>query len=670
MNIIKKIQIKHFRSFLGSPSEYSLIVDNITDLNLFSGGNDSGKSNFLRALNLFFNNKTNNTDELNFEKDFFIGKQDKTQKVIEISIDFDLTERQDRDKFLPIKFKISKFFDRNGFRNFLYTFSLNGKNISVDSRSEQNAEITNYFVEQATTDKEKENAKRKEWRYRAKFSGFLNAVSFEYIPAIRDTNYFSLLCGRVILQLKRKEDASLERLEKEKKQINDYKKTLRNKGTSEEFKNLLSDEGKRTTRIQEIDNELENKRYINKAISSLEKQINTNSNNLLKSIDFLESEFRVGTNLQEFFNGFDIGTGNSKNISFKSRGDGIQAKYIPEMLEFLSTISPQKYYIWGFEEPENSAEYNNQRILAEALNEKFCKTKQIFLTTHSEQFLSLYSENSMNVSLYHVKKLKSSDYGEYSQISSFDEEKHDFLFNERDELSAELGFSYITAKYAREIEGLKSSFIKEKQELEKNIEALKKQRQKTIFVEDSAHENIIKKILDEYHSDIAVSKLGSCDKVLSTSKGVKDSFDNFYFVIDGDCKTYNDADAWHNNTLQLKKYCIENYLLTKEVITHLLTLKQEKISAEEFIKNVIDECKSGYSGFAVLKDSIDKYGLDWSAIDNVDASKIFEKIKNKLGYKSAIDIENICFDVLKDTNKLETVFQEIIDFLGLQDVAE
>ena len=82
MNIIKRIQIKHFRSFLGSPSEYSLIIDEVKDLNLFSGGNDSGKSNFLRALNLFFNNKTNNTDDLNFENDFFIGKQDKTQKVI------------------------------------------------------------------------------------------------------------------------------------------------------------------------------------------------------------------------------------------------------------------------------------------------------------------------------------------------------------------------------------------------------------------------------------------------------------------------------------------------------------------------------------------------------------------------------------------------------------
>jgi len=192
-------------------------------------------------------------------------------------------------------------------------------------------------------------------------------------------------------------------------------------------------------------------------------------------------------------------------------------------------------------------------------------------------------------------------------------------------------------------------------------------KQETIFVEDSAHENIVRKLLAEYHSDIAVSKLGSCDKVLSTSKGVKESFDNFYFLIDGDCKTYNDADLWHNNTLQLKKYCIENYLLTKEAITHLLTLKREKISAEEFIKDVIDECKSGYSGFTVLKDSIDKYGLDWSAIDNVDASKIFEKIKNKLGYKSAIDVENVCFDALKNPNKLGTVFQEIIVFLGLKD---
>ena len=667
MDIIKRIQIKHFRSFLGSPSEYSLVVDNIKDLNLFSGGNDSGKSNFLRALNLFFNNKTNNLEDLNFNKDFFIGKKDKTQKVIEISIDFDLTQRPERDKFLPVKFRISKFFDRNGFRNFLYDFTLNEKEISIDSRSEQNTEITKYFMSLAKTDKEMENAKRKEWRYRAKFSGFLNAVSFEYIPAIRDTNYFSLLCGRVIFQLKLKEDANLDRLEKEKRQINDYSKTLKNKGISEEFKKLLQNETERQERIKKIEEELESKRYINKAISSLEEQININSNSLLNSIDFLKSEFRVGTNLNEFFNGFDIGTGNNKNISFKSRGDGIQAKYIPEMLEFLSIISPQKYYIWGFEEPENSAEYKNQMILAKALDKKFSQTKQIFLTTHSEQFLSLYNESSSNISLYHVKKLKSSDYGDYSQIFSFDSKKKDFLFNEKDDLNSELGFSYITAKYAREFEELKSSFIKQKKELETNILKLKKQKKKTIFVEDSAHENIIKKLLAEYHTDITISKLGSCDKVLSTSKGVKNSFDNFYFLIDGDCKAHNDADLWHSNTLQLKKYCIENYLLTKETITHLLILKQEKISADEFIKNVINECKSGYSGFTVLSDIIDKYGLDWTAIDNVDASKIFEKIKNKLGYKSAIDVENFCFDILKNTNKLRTVFQEIIVFLGLND---
>jgi len=665
MDIIKKIQIKHFRSFLGSPSDYSLIVDNIKDLNLFSGGNDSGKSNFLRALNLFFNNKTNNTDDLNFEKDFFIGKQDKTQKVIEISIDFDLTKQPERDKFLPVKFRISKFFDRNGFRNFLYTFLLKGKEINVDSRSEQNTEITNYFVKQATTEKEKENAKRKEWRYRAKFSGFLNAVSFEYIPAIRDANYFSLLCGRVILQLKLKEDTNLERLEKEKKQINDYSKTLKNKGISEEFKDLLQDETKRQRRIQEIENELKNKRYINKAISSLEEQINTNSNSLLKSIDFLESKFRVGANLKEFFNGFDIGTGIGKNISFKSRGDGVQAKYIPEMLEFLSTISPQKYYIWGFEEPENSAEYKNQMMLSEKLNKKFSKTKQIFLTTHSEQFLSLYDDTSSNISLFHVKKLISPDYGEYSQIFSFDSNKKDFLFNEKNELSSDLGFSYITAKYAREIEQLKTSFVNEKKELEKNILELKKQKKKTIFVEDVAHENIVHKILEVYGQDIIVSKLGSCDKVLSVSKGVKGVNDNFYFLIDGDCKIYSDKNLWHNNTLQLKKYCIENYLLTSETITSLLKLHNRPESVDNFMNTIISACQNGFSGFSVLKKSIDRHGMEWEAIDYVDASKIFEKIKNKLGYSKIVDVENVCFDNLKDNNELTTIFQEIIEFLGL-----
>lgn len=662
MNIIKRIQIKHFRSFLGSPSEYSLIIDEVKDLNLFSGGNDSGKSNFLRALNLFFNNKTNNTDDLNFEKDFFIGKQDKTQKVIEISIDFDLSERKDRDKFLPVKFKISKFFDRNGFRNFLYTFSLDEREINIDSRSEQNTEITRYFIEQATSEKEKENASRKEWRYRAKFSGFLNAISFEYIPAIRDNNYFSLLCGRVILQLKLKEDDDLDKLEKEKKQIKDYEKTLKRKGPTEDFREILSDENKRQERIKEIDKELESKRYINKAISSLEDQINTNSNSLLKSIDFLESEFRVGTNLKEFFNGFDIGTGNNKNISFKSRGDGIQAKYIPEMLEFLSAISPQKYYIWGYEEPENSAEYNNQKILSEALVEKFSKTKQIFLTTHSEQFLSLYNENSMNVSLYHVKKLKSSEYGEYSQISSFDKNKKDFLFNERDELSSELGFSYITTKYAREIEDLKSSFIKEKQELEKSVETLKKQRKKIIFVEDEAHKIILEELLQD--KDPKIVPIGSSDKVLACSEALNDK-DYFFFLVDGDRKQGLDSSRkYAKHTYRLSKYCIENYLFDKDVLNNVISSLGKSITPNDLLRDVVNNYNCCDTKFDIIKTLFDCNQFSFEKLDNTDCSELIKQLgRNEFLAQKQYNLIRIFMQEAKKIGKFKKLFSEVLAFL-------
>ena len=49
MNLIASIEISYFRSF----SEIVKIT-NCKDLNIFSGKNDSGKSNILRALNLFF----------------------------------------------------------------------------------------------------------------------------------------------------------------------------------------------------------------------------------------------------------------------------------------------------------------------------------------------------------------------------------------------------------------------------------------------------------------------------------------------------------------------------------------------------------------------------------------------------------------------------------------
>ncbi|MCB9982720.1 MAG: AAA family ATPase [Rhodospirillales bacterium] len=47
MELISKLEIAYFRSI------YSATLHSCTDLNALIGGNDAGKSNILKALNLF-----------------------------------------------------------------------------------------------------------------------------------------------------------------------------------------------------------------------------------------------------------------------------------------------------------------------------------------------------------------------------------------------------------------------------------------------------------------------------------------------------------------------------------------------------------------------------------------------------------------------------------------
>lgn len=78
---IKQIRIKNFRS----------IVDldiNVDKMNIFVGLNDAGKSNILKALNLFFNNETEPGCAFDFETDYskYAPVRKKKAKEIEISI--------------------------------------------------------------------------------------------------------------------------------------------------------------------------------------------------------------------------------------------------------------------------------------------------------------------------------------------------------------------------------------------------------------------------------------------------------------------------------------------------------------------------------------------------------------------------------------------------------
>lgn len=481
MKIIRKVEVKNFRSFLGTTQYDRAEILDITDLNIFSGSNDSGKSNLLRALNLFFNDEVDNIHSFRFNSDFNVFKQDSVQKVIEIKVYFVINQRA---------FSITKFYNRNGYRNFEYRFTETGSDeeIVIDSRANKNEAKYKGNVE----------VLKKENGYKRAATRTIQSISFSYVPAIREGQFFSHLYGKIIYKIKKNEEKLIEKLSTEFKKIEKWEKTKTNKSEKKEFLENLKSEEWRTNRLVEINNIKSRITGIDVAIKGLESKINTFSSNLFSSVEFLSSEFKVGTDLIAFFESFDIGTGGDKDLSLRLRGDGVQARFIPEMLNFMDSISTEKkFFIWGFEEPENSAEYKNQQILAKKLKNVFSKDKQIFLTTHSEEFLSIYDGSDIDkdkrtANLYHVKKnfktVKEKDI-EYSTIKQFDVNNQSFDFaTVKSDLEHDIGTSLIRAKYSKELKIKENEFIAKMELFEEEKVLLRERYERTdkwlLFVED------------------------------------------------------------------------------------------------------------------------------------------------------------------------------------------
>lgn len=88
MNLIKSIHIKNLRSIQNQT------LSETGSLNALIGRNSSGKSNILRALNLFFNGQLEQSKSLNFLLDHYEQEpRIRRKKCIEIAIDFELPEQ-------------------------------------------------------------------------------------------------------------------------------------------------------------------------------------------------------------------------------------------------------------------------------------------------------------------------------------------------------------------------------------------------------------------------------------------------------------------------------------------------------------------------------------------------------------------------------------------------
>jgi len=108
---IDSIEIWYFRSI------FNLKLRSLKDLSVFSGRNDCGKSNVLKALNLFFNNQTDWQKPFNFFTDFSQKRLEqaratvKGKQFVRVEVTFLRGDRSQNS--LPEKFTVTRTWYRD-----------------------------------------------------------------------------------------------------------------------------------------------------------------------------------------------------------------------------------------------------------------------------------------------------------------------------------------------------------------------------------------------------------------------------------------------------------------------------------------------------------------------------------------------------------------------------
>lgn len=320
MKVIESITIRYFRSV------YTLTISPCNDITVITGKNDVGKSNILKALNLFFCQQTDHLSNLNFTEDYSMLRKEEVKKdtirgqqFISITVRFLRGERMQNS--LPPSFSVTRRWDMH---------SPDYKEVSdVHSRMQKYAQKNNIRYSEKTT--------------AMFYSMFLNKIKFIYVPAIKDARVFNDVVNWLQQSL----------FDAKNKKILDDPIAKANAAVQEIVAGLQSDFKTATG----IDNFVELPNTLNYAKGLL--QINTATEGGLVSID--------------------------------KRGDGIRMHYIPKILNYVAENS-KDIYIWGFEEPENSYEYRRCIQVAEEFENQYCKSSQIFISSHSPAFYNNPSE--------------------------------------------------------------------------------------------------------------------------------------------------------------------------------------------------------------------------------------------------------------------------------------
>lgn len=453
MKIIEKIEIHRFRSI----SDVSIETN---ELVIFSGINNSGKSNVLKTLNIFFNKESSFGQKYDFDKDYNKAHTGQAggKRAIKITLHF----FGQGDAALKKPFSISKTFEM-------------GKD---DPDTEYHS--TDYKVQKSINDKDGNITRQ--------FTIFFNRIKFFYIPAVRDKNFVrSLFLNFEKLiehnsgdDFKKKMDSLSEVLQKNSLEISkDFEKFIG-----------LPTKANLSSRITDI-------------LSTVEVNVRTGIKVLRRT--------KKSTGKEDVY------------VDLFSSGDGILMSYLAYFLAHVCKKIPNKYFIWGFEEPENSLEYSKVQKMSEDFRNEFIKNAQIFITTHSPAFIKLKESKCVNFFRVYIKPDDEKQNSEIKTLKEI-EGRQQTLFSigqlespEYIKLQEELYF----VEFAREIElavekvrNEEKSLHRTKKKFERENEELLRLKPKRIFICEDSNKYVIKfweKLLDYFEiKKVQVMTSGGC----------------------------------------------------------------------------------------------------------------------------------------------------------------
>jgi hypothetical protein len=150
MRLIRKVSIEGFRSIRQAE------LDGLSGFTALAGLNNSGKSNILRALNVFFNDETDPGKPLDVDADYHRPDlRKKKRKRIRVTIEF----------ALPEHFQFRKGLEA------VRTF-IGGTSFSIAKEWTREAALASYFLNGDEVSREDSH----------KLNQFLNLIKFRYIP--------------------------------------------------------------------------------------------------------------------------------------------------------------------------------------------------------------------------------------------------------------------------------------------------------------------------------------------------------------------------------------------------------------------------------------------------------------------------------------------------------